>query len=89
MEALIDQANRYDYASDGMRDLGQACKALEGTAAAERLGRVMYYSAGEPKKMPIPDPRISPAEFIHAVNKMYMLDQGGEWYEVSLDVVLQ
>lgn len=89
MEWFIDQANRYDYASDPLRNLGQACKQLEGEAALERVGRLMYYSAGEPKKMPIPDPRISPADFVHAVNKAYLLEQDGEWYEVSLDVELE
>lgn len=89
MEWFIDQAGRYDYESDALRDLGQACKQLEGKPAIERVGRLMYYSAGTPKKLPIPDPRVSPADFVHAINKAYLMEQSGEWYEVSLDVELE
>jgi len=84
MEWFIDQANRYDYVNDALRDLGQKCKSIEGLGAIEQIGVMSYYSAGQPKKLSIPDPRVSPASFVMVVNKAYILQNAGEWYKIEV-----
>lgn len=84
-EWFAAQVKKRQYVSDGLRDLGEYVRQMEGEYAHDQIAALRFYSSGKEKQMALPDPRVEVLDFINALNKIYALDSAGDWYMIELE----